>query len=86
MNTMHVTPRELTAGERKQMPGCADRTHVRCIDPADGTELPAEGRKVPRSAYWMKRLRQGDVKQKAIKSTGKRQTAGRTTKKPQSED
>lgn len=30
-------------------------------DPARGDYLPAAGREVPQSSYWMRRLRDGDV-------------------------
>lgn len=31
------------------------------LDPRDGMPLPAEGRRVERSTYWLRRLRSGDV-------------------------
>ncbi|TRO33873.1 DUF2635 domain-containing protein [Pseudomonas putida] len=33
-------------------------------DPELGGTLPAEGREVPRDAYWLRRLRAGDVTDK----------------------
>lgn len=33
-------------------------------DPELGGTLPAEGREVPRDAYWLRRLRTGDVTDK----------------------
>lgn len=31
------------------------------IDPATYRELPVEGKEVPRSAYWLRRIKDGDV-------------------------
>ncbi len=35
---------------------------LRVIDPATRQALPAEGADVPRSTYWLRRVREGDVK------------------------
>ena len=62
MTTIKLKPRALTADQRAALPGtAAERTHVRVVNPADGRELPAHGADVPQTAYWMSRLRDGDV-------------------------
>lgn len=33
----------------------------RVVDPATYRDLPAEGKEVPRSAYWLRRIKDGDV-------------------------
>lgn len=40
----------------------------------DGEALPAKGARVPRSAYWMRRLRDGDVETASKPSGGGKQT------------
>ena len=34
---------------------------VRCKDPLTFEVMPAEGRNVPRTGYWLKRLKKGEV-------------------------
>lgn len=85
MQTIQVKPRELTKSERKRIPGAADRTHVRCVDPERLSELPPEGAKVPKSAYWMTRLRDGDVVRAKPPTTPKASGKSGAKKRPQSE-
>ncbi len=37
----------------------------RVLDPATRQALPADGADVPRSTFWLRRLREGDVKEAA---------------------
>ena len=39
-------------------------------DPVLRDHLPAEGREVPRDAYWMRRLRDGDVIETTVPAAG----------------
>lgn len=43
----------------------------RVVDPATRQPLPAEGAEVPRTTHWLRRLREGDVKQSKAKPANK---------------
>ena len=59
--TMKVKPRQLSPEQCAALTGAADRTHVRVVIPGSRKELLPEGAEVPETAYWMSRLRDGDV-------------------------
>ena len=58
---MKVKPRQLSREQCAALTGATKRTHVRVVDPTTKKELPPEGADVPQTAYWMSRLRDGDV-------------------------
>jgi len=71
---MRVQARTLSAAEREQLPGPAtDRTRVLVRWPGTGKELADEGEEVPKTSFWMRRLRDGDVR-KATAKRGRRTT------------
>lgn len=59
--TMKVKPRQLSREQCAALTGDTKRTHVRVLVPSSKKELPPEGAEVPQTAYWMSRLRDGDV-------------------------
>ena len=46
-------------------------------DPVTAKALPAEGKAVPMTTYWRRRLKDGDV----VEATDKKPAAGKTEKK-----
>lgn len=49
---------------------------VKVRDPARGDYLPAEGREVPRDQYWLRRLRDGDVREGEPESAARSNSHG----------
>ena len=91
---MKVKPRQISPAECAALTGSTDRTHVRVVVPSSKRELPPEGAEVPETAYWMSRLRDGDVLRcdpieqppTADPKTKARSKRGSATAKPVQED
>lgn len=56
-------------------------------DPERGDDLPAEGRSVPRTAYWVRAVNSGDVViAKSDDAAGTAKPAGKSAAKPASNE
>jgi hypothetical protein len=52
------------------------RPEVKVLDPTTGAHIPSEGAEVERSTYWLRRLRDGDVKAGEPKKAPRGKAAG----------